>query len=148
MRVLFVNGHVWQSGRQREPPASWLLISGPEGGRNACGKVVDVGVGDAPEEHRLAPPALQARPMSPPPSPPPLNSPRLLCILSTPSRYTSAENKIGQLFRVGAYPKSGTADVEFARLQYNSTDRDAHLPFTLSGLQNTRCTADIFIHCQ
>lgn len=52
MRVLFVNGHVWQSQRQREPPSSWLLVSGPEDDGSADGKVLAVGAGDAPQQHR------------------------------------------------------------------------------------------------
>lgn len=43
-RVLFVNGHIWQSERERVPAASWLLISQRE--------ILAVGVGDVPTEHR------------------------------------------------------------------------------------------------
>lgn len=68
MRILFVNGHVWQSEQLREPPASWLLISRPKDDRNAGGMVLALGVGDAPEEHRLAWPASLAPAVSPAPS--------------------------------------------------------------------------------
>lgn len=43
-RVLFVNGHIWQSEQESAPAASWLLIS--------QGRIIAVGVGNVPTEHR------------------------------------------------------------------------------------------------
>lgn len=139
MRVLFVNGHVWQSEGQREPSASWLLISGPKGDRNADGKVLAVGAGDAPEEHRLDS-GIGTRACLFPPS---LLPSRTLGVhyLPCPSLvlHCTADNERVRCLAMGTDLKSGTTAPNSQRrgTWLNTCKTGCSLPLTLSGPQKS-----------